>query len=109
MVIVIGGFDEGSGEHGEMPLPETGSVYRIDRDPSVIGSIQPQRAGGQDKVRSQRSLAQQAHSVRGDWLGNASEIGRAQFIDHSAERSAERGITNGRHRRAGGEVYIPST
>jgi len=41
MVIVIGGFDEGSGEHGEMPLPEAGSVCRIDRDPSVIGSIQP--------------------------------------------------------------------
>ena len=41
MVIVIGGFDEGSGEHGEMPLPEAGSVCRIDRGPSVIGSIQP--------------------------------------------------------------------
>jgi hypothetical protein len=26
MVIVIGGFDEGSGEQGEMPLPEAGSV-----------------------------------------------------------------------------------
>ena len=41
MVIVIGGFDEGSGEHGEMPLPVAGSVCRIDRGPSVIGSIQP--------------------------------------------------------------------
>ena len=41
MVIVIGGFDEGSGEHGEMPLPEAGGVWRIDRSPSVIGSIQP--------------------------------------------------------------------
>jgi hypothetical protein len=41
MVIVIGSFDEGSSEHGEVPLPEAGSVYRIDRGPSVIGSIQP--------------------------------------------------------------------
>jgi hypothetical protein len=41
MVIVIGGFDKGSGEHGEMPLPSAGSVCRIDRSPSVVGSIQP--------------------------------------------------------------------
>jgi hypothetical protein len=58
MVIVIVGFDEGSGEYGEIPLPEAGSVCRIDRGPSVIGSIQPERAGGQDKVRRKWSLAQ---------------------------------------------------
>ena len=109
MVIVIGSFDEGSGEHGKMSLPEAGSVCRIDRGPSVISSIQPQRVGGQDKVRSQRSVAQQAHSVRRDWLGNPSEVRRAQFIDHSAERPAERGITNIRYKRSSREVYIPST
>jgi hypothetical protein len=41
MVIVIGGFDKGSGEDGEMPLPVAGRICRIDRSPSVIGSIQP--------------------------------------------------------------------
>jgi len=53
MVIIIGSFDEGSGEHGAMSLPVAGSVCRMDRSPSVIGSIQPQRVGGQGKVRSQ--------------------------------------------------------
>jgi hypothetical protein len=41
MVIIIGSFDEGSCEHGEMSLPEAGSVCRVDRSPSVVGSIQP--------------------------------------------------------------------
>jgi hypothetical protein len=41
MVIVIGGFDEGSGEQSKMPLPGTWGVCRINRGPSVIGSIQP--------------------------------------------------------------------
>jgi hypothetical protein len=41
MVIVVGCFDERAGEYGEMPLPGARSVCRIDRGPSVVGSIQP--------------------------------------------------------------------
>ena len=46
MVIVIGGLDKGSGEHGKVPMPSTWSVYRIDGGPSVVGSIQPEGVGG---------------------------------------------------------------
>jgi hypothetical protein len=41
MVIVVGGFDEGAGEQGELSSPVAGCVCRVDRGPSVIGSIQP--------------------------------------------------------------------
>ena len=98
MVIVIGGLDKGAGEQGEMPSPGTWSVYRVDGDPSVVGLIQPNGVGGQDEMRRQKSLAQQAHSVRRDWLGNASKMSCPQFVDHSAERPAKCRITDVRLR-----------
>ncbi len=41
MVIVIGGFDERSGEQSEISLPLAGRICRINRGPSGVGSIQP--------------------------------------------------------------------
>ena len=50
MVVIVGCFDEGACEQGEMALPEAGDFRRTDRGPSAIGLIQLDLVRGQDKV-----------------------------------------------------------